>query len=211
MIMKISSTNDNMSIKNSLYFIIFIIMIMTLSIAIYLTIFASEKHQYEYGVLESKYFSCNNIHGNSCKAYFNIFIENNDEYCIVKKDNITYNSYIVNNTYKISDIETIGNITSCNFGESISTNNTIYQVGIGLFVIFALIFCCMYAYMKTKMFVEKNIGLDYVNTRSSLYPTAIAERCNSSTSTILVTVTQDNLSDGDYVNIQDDQLIVSHV
>lgn len=179
---------------------IFLVMLTSLAIAIYLTIYASHKTHSDNGILESKYSSCHLII-NTCKAYFNMYITHEitskPKYCIITQDNSTYNNYFVNETYKLRNIAISGNSTTCNFGEDNYTDNTIYSIGISLFAFFMIMCCCVHAYIKLKI----------LHKTTSTYPIANVEQCRDTT--ILVTVT--NSDECEYTNFTENQIVASRV
>lgn len=195
--------------------VIFLVTIVVLAMAIYLTMDLSNKTQHENGLLESKYSGCrfeyvynddtddDNISITLCYAYFNMYITDKNKYCIVKQDNITYNDYTVNEIYKLKDIITSGNTTTCNFGKEQYTNNTIYSIGISLFAVFVIMFCSIYTYVKLKALSRPEVQ------QPNIYPIADAERCINSS--ILVAVTNDDLPEGEYINFNEDEIVVSRV
>lgn len=202
-------------LKQSRCLVIFLIMIIVLALAIYLTIDLSNKIRYENGTLESKYSECHfeyvynddtdddNITISLCNVYFNMYITDKNKYCTVKQNNITYNDYNINETYKLKDIITSEDTTTCKFGEETYTNRTIYSIGISLFTVFFVMFFCVAAYVKIKTSHRPEIQ------QLNIYPIADAERCIDPT--ILVTVTNDELPEGEYLNFNEDEIVVSQV
>jgi hypothetical protein len=164
------------------YVIAFVILATIFLIALIL-VFA-KKSQYEIGTLKNKKSYCvikfiqqnDNLSINICKAYFDMYLPKENIYCTIKQDNNTYNNYVIDETYKLHNINTSKNFSTCEFGDENYTDNIIYSVGIMFFVIFAVMSCyvCICAKRKTNTNKEENISLPYPISNESCNSTVIS-------------------------------------
>jgi hypothetical protein len=171
------------------YFGTLILLIVTLILAIYFTIYRSTTYDYKNGILNNKFTKCyytnlndsndsvddtqtsiddiNNIIRYDCDVVFNMYIAN-QSYCIIKKQNSTYDDYDIGNTYKIhltdqtDQIDQIDQTNICKFGSEKNTNIKMYAVGTGMFVQFVVIIICCNAYIKSKIEERQHEIIDTV-------------------------------------------------
>lgn len=183
-------------------------MVGVLFVALILVMNVAQKSRYELGTLKRKKSSCALKDGhivNTCNTYFDMKLHKENIYCTIKQNNDTYNNYEINETYKLRNVATSKNFSTCNFGEERYTDNTIYSIGVVFFIIFAMMCCYMCICAKVK---HKKCTNEEENITSEIYPIANAERCEPIVISVNVT---DEVSNSEYIILQENQLVITNV